>query len=192
MPQHKITTLLLAASISLLPAASFAHMGESHEVDPDSIPTISLSVNKDEIGGFNVQIITENFAWAPERASQEHVPGEGHAHIYVDGVKVARVYSEWYHLSTASLDLAPGVYEVTVDLNGNDHGAYVLDGQKIEASAEIIVEEESTSAMPAGEEMHSETKGQSESLDWLSIGAVTALGVLLAAGGFLIGRRFKS
>jgi hypothetical protein len=31
-------------------------------------------------GGFNVQVVTENFVWRPELASMQHVSGEGHAH----------------------------------------------------------------------------------------------------------------
>lgn len=43
--------------------------------------------------------------------------GEGHAHIYIDDVKIGRVYGEWYHLATANLNLSPGSHVVRVDLN---------------------------------------------------------------------------
>jgi len=80
-------------------------------------PTIKLSVLKDPMSGWNAKIEVEHFRFAPERASQDHVEGEGHAHLYIDGIKVNRLYSEWYHLGK----LASGNHTVRVSLSSNDH-----------------------------------------------------------------------
>ena len=128
--------LLLGAS------PAFAHMGEGHEVEGPA-PTVEITAEVDHVGGFNIHIVTENFRWAPENASQEFVPGEGHAHLYVDGEKVARVYGEWFHLNTSSLGLEPGEHELTVDLNGNDHGVYLAQGIRVAASSTIEIGEDS-------------------------------------------------
>ena len=37
--------------------------------------------------------------FAPENVNQADVDGQGHAHIYVDGEKVSRVYGERFHLT---------------------------------------------------------------------------------------------
>ncbi len=83
-------------------------------------PEVSLNIMKDPKSGYNLQISTKNFTFAPQNASLEHKDGEGHAHIYVDGEKVARIYSEWVHLD----DLEEGERTIEVTLNANDHREY--------------------------------------------------------------------
>ena len=109
------------------------------EWDGKKTAKVSLVVNPDMMAGYNVQIKTKNFKWAPNHASMAHRKGEGHAHIYVDGVKIGRVYGEWYHLNVASLNLAPGDHTVLVNLNGNDHKAYVVNGNLLEAKGNINI-----------------------------------------------------
>lgn len=101
----------------------------------DNLPTMTLTVYEDAKSGFNVQIETTNFTFAPEHASTEHVAGEGHAHVYVDGVKLGRVYGEWYHVDGLSV----GIHEITVNLNTNDHAALMVDGAEIADSALVEV-----------------------------------------------------
>ena len=40
----------------------------------------------------------------------EHVDGEGHTHLYIDGEKITRVYSNWYYLGK----LEPGEHTIRV------------------------------------------------------------------------------
>ena len=112
------------------------HHGERIEVSDFSaaIPYLSLHVTKDVMEGWNIQLITKNFRFAPENANKRSISGEGHAHLFVDGKKVARLYSEWYHLD----DLAPGPHVIRVTLNANNHADLVLQGQVIEASQAIF------------------------------------------------------
>ena len=109
------------------------------EWDGKKIAKVSLVVKPDMMAGYNVQIKTLNFKWAPNHASMAHRKGEGHAHIYVDGVKIGRVYGEWYHLNVANLNLTPGEHTVLVNLNGNDHKPYAVDGKLLEAKGKITV-----------------------------------------------------
>ena len=176
--------LIVAASTLTFASPAFAHMGEPHDVDSATAPTVSLSVEKDEIGGFNVLIDTTNFTWAPEHASQEHIAGEGHAHIYVDGVKVGRVYSSWYHLNTAVLNLEPGTHVVEVNLNGNDHGPYTVAGEEVRAAASIEITEGQATPMPTVAEMGSQDMFGFEGQNLLLGIASFLLGVLLSALGF--------
>lgn len=80
-------------------------------------PTVGVTLHKDPDGSWNLQIHTTNFRFAPENVSKDHVVGEGHAHIYVNGKKVARHYSDWYHLGK----LPVGMNKIAVTLNANDH-----------------------------------------------------------------------
>ncbi len=102
-------------------------MTDPVEAGGEQIPTITLTVTADPVSGFNVHADVEHLTWAPEKAGLEHVDGEGHAHVYVDGEKVARIYGEWYHLT----GVGPGSHEVRVTLNANTHAPYAVDGAEI-------------------------------------------------------------
>ena len=97
---------------------------------------VALNVHPDSVSGFNVQIMPTAFTFAPERVNTAHVPGEGHAHLYIDGVKLRRVYGQWAHVD----GLSSGMREISVTLNANTHERYAKDGQPITASATVHVE----------------------------------------------------
>lgn len=107
-------------------------------------PAVKLTVTKDKMAGYNVHAAVSNFRFTPENANQPNVMGEGHAHIYVDGKKLTRMYGEWYYLGS----LEPGVREIKVSLNGNDHAAYYAKGQEIADTVKVEVEQLSGSATP--------------------------------------------
>ncbi len=97
-------------------------------------PVITLlSVQEDVVGGYNIYIETENFTFTPNEASESHVDNQGHAHIYVDGKKVGRVYGPWYHLPA----LEEGEHVIKVELNGNDHATLVVDGKEVSATVTV-------------------------------------------------------
>jgi hypothetical protein len=98
-------------------------------------PTVRLTVHKDPKAGWNLQVQVENFRFAPEHASTAHIPGEGHAHLFIDGKKITRLYGEWYHIPT----LAPGTHKITVTLNANSHEDLTINGKSISAAQEVRV-----------------------------------------------------
>lgn len=121
------------------------HMVHSHgmvEVDPSqAIPSVDLIVHPDgHGGGWNLELRTENFVFAPERSGLGHVPGQGHAHLYIDGVKITRIYGPWFFLGPENLET--GEHELKVTLNANDHSDYMLEGLVIGDSETFIVFQE--------------------------------------------------
>ena len=84
-------------------------------------------------GGYKLQIETSNFTFTPQNIDMAPVIGEGHAHLYVDGVKLARLYGEWHHLPT----LPPDAEVLTVALYANNHQGFAVDGEKISASVRL-------------------------------------------------------
>ena len=64
---------------------------------------------------WTAKVVVEHFRFAPQNASQDHVAGEGHEHLDVDGVKINRLYGDWYTLKTVWKPT------VTVSLSSNDH-----------------------------------------------------------------------
>ncbi len=98
-------------------------------------PQMQLKVTEDVYGGWNVNLDISNFTFSPEDCGKAHVDGHGHAHLYINNEKVARLYSPWYHLS----DLPPGKHEIKVVLTSNDHNEYVSHGVPLASSTELVV-----------------------------------------------------
>lgn len=124
--------------------------GEPRNVEPADAPSVGLSVHVDPKSGWNLEITTDGFTSAPEHASGEHIAGEGHFHLYVDGVKRHRVYSDWYYLA----GLSEGEHEVAIELTANDHRAYALDGEPIQATAHVTVSADQASDDPPHADDH--------------------------------------
>ena len=97
--------------------------------------SVAVEATLDAVSGVNLKITTTGFTFAPESASGEHVPGEGHAHVYVDGVKDNRVYGNYYHLS----GLDPGERSIRITLNANSHEQYAKGEHPVEATTTIVV-----------------------------------------------------
>ena len=106
------------------------------EVEAASAPKLSIKVRKDPMAGYNLQVAVDGFAFAPQSASLAHVEGEGHAHVYANGVKLGRLYGEWMHLDA----LPKGEALIEVSLNTNDHRPLTLAGSPIVARTTITVE----------------------------------------------------
>lgn len=100
------------------------------------IPAVEMTVTPTASGGYFVQLDVENFDFAPEAVDGAHVEGQGHAHLYVNGEKITRLYSEEYFIDS----LPAGAVEIRVTLNTNDHSTYALDGAPIEAVVNLSVE----------------------------------------------------
>lgn len=109
-----------------------------HELAEQDSPRAVLDIQKDPTGGFNVQVKSTNFVWRPEMASMQHVPGEGHAHVYLDGRKIMRIYNEWFHLNTYQFATRSGEQLLSIEFVGNDHSPYTVQGLPI--GAEQIVD----------------------------------------------------
>lgn len=112
-------------------ASETAHAHEMLNVESSSAPEIStLDVEPDSKSGWNIHFTTKNFKFAPEKAGKKHVVGEGHAHLYIDGEKITRLYSNNYYLG----DLSEGEHEIKITLNTNDHKEYAVSGETVEST----------------------------------------------------------
>ncbi len=125
-----VTVTAIAATSAI---ADEMHMG-THEASAKM--SVSLVVAKDPKAGYNLHVVARRFKWAPWNASRKHISGQGHAHLYVDGEKVTRLYGPWYYLGT----LEPGKHTIKVTLNGNDHSDYEHDGMMVAAQKTITVD----------------------------------------------------
>ena len=113
------------------------HSHKAVEVPPGKpVPTVNLMVRPDAMSGWNLQVKVTNFTFAPERVNTKSTSvNEGHAHLYVNGKKVSRLYGPWYHL----VNLPPGSHNIMVTLNTNDHGDLMHRGKPIQDTKTIQV-----------------------------------------------------
>lgn len=156
MKTYKFGAIIFASTLGLLlngctdeqltesSSATMVHNHSEHEhsdkdllgINPQAKkPEIKLSVEADPMAGWNIHIDASNFSFAPDQVNQAVTSiAEGHAHIYVDDYKIARVYSPWYHLRA----LTPGPHKIRISLNANDHSNLSYNGIPLDATINII------------------------------------------------------
>ena len=132
--------LLLGVLLSFVPAAAPAReatpdymgdwQGELRIGDGEPSPALTLSVTPDQGGGWIVRAETTEFTFARELVDGSHVPGTGHAHLYVGGAKIGRMYEPEARLGR----LPPGEHVIRVALNSNDHRTYLVDDAPVSAT----------------------------------------------------------
>jgi hypothetical protein len=116
------------------------HKSDHKMIDVDTTkpaPNVQIKTYPDTMSGVNVQIITENFDFTPENVNKQNEANAGHAHLMVNGVKLARVYGEWFHIPADKLKQGENKIEVT--LNANDHSEWAYRGDHIQAVTTVIV-----------------------------------------------------
>lgn len=100
------------------------------------LPSVNASVFKDLSGSWLLKVETDHFTFTPEKAGMsEPSYNEGHAHIYINGKKINRLYGEYYHLGS----LSKGKNEIKVTLNANNHGALIYKGKPIQSIETVQV-----------------------------------------------------
>jgi hypothetical protein len=112
------------------------HNGGAAETLVSEAPVgVSITAEVDARGAVDVGIDVEGMRFAPELVDQAHTVGVGHAHIYVDGEKLGRVFESSYRIE----NLPPGDHEIRVSLNTNDHRELVYDGRVAEDTVTVTV-----------------------------------------------------
>ena len=113
---------------------SHDHSGNS-AVELAKPVNLELASEVDPAGGLHIRISAENWQWAPEEVNQPSRPGVGHAHIYANGEKLSRVYGPYHYVP----DLPPGVHQIKIDLNDNQHNALTVNGAPLETTIAVTI-----------------------------------------------------
>jgi len=113
------------------------HRHDGKDVPAGKAPGIEIELIQDPMMSTNVNVFinTTDFTFAPDNVSADHVLGQGHAHVFIDDVKVSRSYGPWYHIPR----LKPGNHTVKVTLNTNDHMEYSVNGTSIMDTETITI-----------------------------------------------------
>ncbi|WP_078551449.1 hypothetical protein [Bacillus alkalicellulosilyticus] len=113
-------------------SSSHEHHSSTHERiiihDDAQPPSITGWVQQDASHSWYIKINTEHFQFTPEKTGSDDVSfNEGHAHLYINGEMMNRLYGEYYNLGY----LEPGHYVVAVTLHANNHSSLVYDDKEI-------------------------------------------------------------
>tara|TARA_Y100000996_G_C22549147_1_gene653057 strand:- start:1790 stop:2194 length:405 start_codon:yes stop_codon:yes gene_type:complete len=108
----------------------------NHQVEAEKpYPSINLNLTKDNMDGYNLYIELNNFKLSPSLVGKDNQPNTGHLHLYVNDIKIARIYSNWFHIPERYFNLNENLIKVT--LNSNMHGVYTINGKPIQANLKI-------------------------------------------------------
>ena len=122
-------------------------------------PSVTVRVLEDPSGGWLLHSVPTNFEIVPENVSTAHVDGQGHMHLYIDAVKVMRLYGEWHQLPP----LTAGTHEIRVELSSNDHSAMAIDGEIVDGTVTLEVsEDQATLKADDSTNAHSHEHGASD------------------------------
>lgn len=100
------------------------------------VPSVRLEVARDTGAGWNLSLVTTDFTFTPDNTGAAHVAGEGHAHVYVDGQKLGRIYSRDYHIPAKFASAGQTVF---VTLNTNDHRNYANGAEIVQSAPDLVL-----------------------------------------------------
>ena len=104
---------------------------------PADEPQPALALLANATGdGWTLTLQTTGFTFSRDAVDGPHQPGTGHGHVYLDGLKLARVYGDTYQVGP----LPPGPHEFRVTLNTNDHRAYAVGGRPVTATVRVVAD----------------------------------------------------
>ncbi|OZG71008.1 hypothetical protein BTA51_23165 [Hahella sp. CCB-MM4] len=107
--------------------------------DDRSLDNLDDLNNKDTRSGYNLKLNLRNYSLVPpvEEIIATTVTGHltGHAHLYINGKKIMRIYGHYVHLPSNLL--VKGLNVITVSLNNHHHDTWTLNGQEIQATLTI-------------------------------------------------------
>lgn len=84
--------------------------------------------------GISARVETTGFTFKTVPDDAAHVFGEGHGHLFLNGLKLGRIYQPQVAVGA----LPEGAYTLRIVLNSNDHRAYQMNGRPV--SDEIAVQ----------------------------------------------------
>ncbi|MEV6961618.1 hypothetical protein AB0M97_20930 [Streptomyces sp. NPDC051207] len=105
------------------------------EVDAEGAPRVRVEVQPDEDGSWDVRLTLRDFRLSPPGTRARPVPGQGFAHLYMDGRLVARLRTPEHRLPA----VPRGTHQVTARLYADDGTVWAVDGEPVESTADITV-----------------------------------------------------
>ena len=114
---------------------TFAHH-PGHKIEANKpYPSVNLKIYEDNMDGYNLFIKLENFILTPMDVGKKNKSNSGHIHLYVNDIKIGRVYSNWFHIPGRYVNLKENIIRIT--LNSNLHDSFAINGNPIESEIKV-------------------------------------------------------
>ena len=114
---------------------TFAHH-PGHKIEANKpYPSVNLEIYEDNMDGYNLFIKLENFILTPMDVGKKNKSNSGHIHLYVNDIKIGRVYSNWFHIPGRYFNLKENIIRIT--LNSNLHDSFAINGNPIESKIKV-------------------------------------------------------
>lgn len=106
---------------------------EQHAV-PEGVPVpeLGLELYADESDGYNLRILVRNFLMESPVDASDDGNLRGHAHLYLNGVKLTRVYGTALHLPARLFK--QGINSLQLSINDHDHRVWAINREVIQAT----------------------------------------------------------
>lgn len=104
---------------------------------PDGAPVPTIAVTTEPLTGgrYRLHLEARHFVFTDVCLNHATSSLEGHAHVHVNGQKVASAFTPWVELGP----LPPGVHQIDVVLRGQDHRPLASQEGLIRAEVTITV-----------------------------------------------------
>ncbi len=95
------------------------------------VPKLTISLSEDDMTGYNLHLQTADFQLESPINSGNHPVNimEGHAHLYINGTKIQRIYAQDVHVSGKLIK--EGMNQISVTLNSHGHNGWQKDGKAV-------------------------------------------------------------
>jgi len=131
----EVTTRLLHIGAEAGMAGMNHDMTGGIQVDPS--PQIQLNATDGfDTDGSEIVVTVENFDFTLIDESAPHVANQGHAHVYLNGLKLGRIFEPSFSLGP----VVEGSYDLKVALNSNNHSPYMTNGAAVAATLSFTLE----------------------------------------------------
>ena len=98
------------------------------------VPQIAMHLTRDSEDGFNLHVELQNFRL--ESPALRDTRGEGmlrgHAHLYLNGVKLTRLYGNDLHLPSRLF--RSGINSLQISINDHERAVYAINREPIQAT----------------------------------------------------------
>lgn len=132
-PLIVLISLILTSTVSWGQPPPVDHSKHNQTIELDPLlphPTLRLELIRDETDGFNLKLLVESFTLEAPPKTQKQSLEYGHAHIYLNDIKLMRLYGPDLHLPGRLFK--QGISSLKVSLNNHQHAVLTINGAPIE------------------------------------------------------------
>ena len=99
-------------------------------------PKVDIEVSIDKLGGYNLFFDLQNFKLSPENIEVKNDNNSGYLQLFVNNIKISRIYSSWFHAPERFFNQKEN--SIKVKLFTNLHDELTIDNEPIEFEIKVL------------------------------------------------------